>query len=569
MAGYPLALSPKKAGTAGRRGRHHQAITSCDIQTGRLLRVHRFAALLASAFFCLAAQAADYDLILRNARIIDGTGSPARPGDVAVKGPRIAAVGKVTGTADREIDVQGQVVAPGFIDVHTHCERCVMLPAMENYIRMGVTTVVTGNCGVSRTDLPKFFAEIKAARVATNMLTLVGHNTVRRQVMGGDFPRDPSPAEMEEMKRVVDQAMRDGAAGLSTGLIYLPGSYAKTGEILELAKVASAYDGLYTSHMRSENLQIFDALDELFTIAREAKMRAQVSHLKLSAPASWGQAGKVLAKLDQARAEGLDIAHDQYLYTSSAVGLELLIPQKARAGKIEDFQKLLADPTRKAALLAEMKDTLQKRGHTDYAYVSIAKFDAEPALNGKTIAEVAKLKYGSDALTDQMEVIFDVQIRGGGSGRYHVISEEDLAAFLRHPLTMIASDGVPRLPGVDAPHPRSFGNNARAINRYVREQNVLSLEEAIRRMTSLPAKTFRLSARGELKPGNFADIVVFDPEKVRDVATFADPHHYAEGFSEVIVNGGLTLHEGEPTGQRSGLPLRFQDEKKAPPSAGG
>ncbi len=519
--------------------------------------------LLACAFLGLGVtlRAAEYDLVFRNAQIIDGTGAPAYRGDVAVKGQRIAAVGKVEGTGTKEIDVHGQVLAPGFIDVHTHCERITMLPAIENYVRMGVTTVVTGNCGVSRLDVPKFFQEMTAARAAINVATLVGHNTVRQQVMGGGVARDPSPAEMEEMKRIVDQAMRDGAAGLSTGLMYLPGSHAKTEEILALAKIASAYGGLYTSHMRSENLEIFEALEELITIAREAKIRTQVSHLKLSAPASWGQAKDVLAKLDQARAEGLDIAQDQYMYTASAMGVEMLIPQKAREGNNEDFQRLLADPERKAALFAEMKETLKAQGLKDYSYVTIAIFAADPSLNGKSIAEAAKLKRGSDSLDDQIEFILDFKLQGSGSGIHHVISEEDLATFLQHPLTMIASDGVPRLVGVDMPHPRSFGNNARALARYARELKVLSLEETIRRMTSLPAKTFHFKERGILKAGNYADIVVFDPDKVNDPATFADPHHYAVGFSEVMVNGVPIVHESALTGERGGMPIRHQGPK--------
>lgn len=519
--------------------------------------VRGIAAFFLCLFLGLTLHAADYDLILRNARIVDGLGSPEWAGDVAVKGQRIAALGEVKGTAAREIDVRGQVVAPGFIDVHTHCERIVMLPKIENYVRMGVTTVITGNCGESRTDVRKFFAEITAARPAVNVATLVGHNTVRRQVMGGGAPRDPTPAELEEMKRVVDTAMSEGAGGLSTGLIYLPGSYAKTSEVVELARVASAHGGIYTSHMRSENVEIFAALEELFTIAREAKIPAEVSHLKLSAPASWGQAREVLARLDAARAEGLKITQDQYLYTAAGVGVEQLIPEKERAATTEEFQKLLADPERKAAMVAAMNADRERRGHKDYSYVTISKFDAEPSLNGKSIAEAARLKRGSDTLADQIEIICDIKLRGGGSGLHHEISEEDLTVFLQHPLTMIASDGVPRVLGVDKPHPRSFGNNARALSRYVREQKVLTLEEAIRRMTSLPAETFRLKDRGVLKVGNYADLVVFDFEKVKDLATFEDPHHYAVGFSEVIVNGGLTLHDGEPTGERSGMPIRF------------
>ncbi len=504
-----------------------------------------------------SAQAAEFDLIIRNARIADGSGAPLVAGDVAVKDGRIAATGKVSGSAKEEIDAKGNVVAPGFIDVHTHSEKIAELPVAENFLRMGVTTIVTGNCGGSRTDVAKFFKELEEARVAIHVATLIGHNSVRQQVMGGSFIRPPNPEQMEQMKALVARAMEDGAVGLSTGLIYTPGTYAKTEEIIELAKVASAHGGIYASHMRNETERIFTALDEFTRIAREADIRAELSHIKLSGPSAWGKADEVLAYLDKARAAGLKITHDQYVYTASSTGLRQMIPDSALEGKREDFVNRLKHPAQKASIMEKMKETLRRSGRTDYSYAVIARLPSDTALNGKSIVEAAQLRRGSASLDDQIEMILDIESKGGGSGVFHGMDEPDLQKFLRHPLTMIASDGGPRAFGQDVPHPRSYGNNARVLGRYVRELKLLTVEEAVRRMTSLPAETFRLQDRGLIKPGARADLVIFDPEKVGDPATFDDPHHYAEGFSEVIVDGVPVIKAGELTGKRSGGPLKL------------
>lgn len=503
------------------------------------------------------ASAADFDLIIRNANIADGTGAPLVKGDLAVKDKRIVRVGTVNGSASQEIDAQGRVVAPGFIDVHTHSEDIVQKPVAENFLRMGVTTIVTGNCGNSRVDVAEFFEQVQQAGATLNVATLIGHNSVRREAMGGSFLRAPSPEQMERMKALVEKAMQDGAVGLSTGLIYVPGSFAKTEEIVELAKVAAAHGGIYASHMRAETVKIFEAIEELVQVAREAKIRTELSHIKLAGPTAWGKTGEVLARLDKARAEGLAITHDQYAYTASSTGLAQLIPDKALDGGRDAFLARLADPAQKLTVLEQMQEMRERQGRTGYGYAVIAKFNADPTLNGMTIPEAAKLKRGSDSLDDQIELIFDIERQGGGSAIYHGMNEDDVQAFLRHPLTMIASDGGPRNLGEDIPHPRSYGNNARVLGRYVRNLKVLKLDEAIRRMTSLPAQTFRLPDRGVLKPGAWADIVIFDPNAVSDTSTFADPHHYAVGFSDVIVNGTPVICDGVLLDVRPGGPLRI------------
>lgn len=514
-----------------------------------------FSALLLASTAC----AADFDLLITNAQIADGSGAPLFKGSIAVKAGKIVEVGKAEGTADQIIDAGGKVAAPGFIDVHTHSEDICLIPAAENFLRMGVTTIITGNCGHSRTDVAKFFAEIEESKVALNVATLIGHGSVREQGMGGSFIRAPNAEQLAVMKGLVDQAMKDGAVGLSTGLIYVPGSFAKTEELIELAKSAAAHDGIYVSHMRYETVRIFDALDEIIRIAKEAKIRAEVSHIKLSGPTAWGKAAEVLTVLDKARAEGLQITHDQYAYTASSTGLRQTLPDSALEGEREDYIARIADPKQKAEIIAKMAEMRARQGRKDYSYAVIARCKANPNLNGKTIPEAAKMKRGADSLEDQIEFILDLEAQGGASAIFHGMNEDDLQAFLKHPLTMIASDGGPRRLGEDVPHPRSYGNNARVLGRYVRELKLLSIEEAVRRMTSLPAQTFRLKDRGQIKSGAFADIVIFDPAKVTDPSTFNDPHHHAEGFSDVIVNGGVVIRDGKLTEVRSGGPLRLKE----------
>jgi N-acyl-D-amino-acid deacylase len=527
--------------------------------------MNRSVGLLFSLFLFVGTslRAESFDIIIRHGRIVDGSGNPAFFADLAVKDGRIAEIGRITGDAKNEIDAKGLIVAPGFIDVHTHADEIGEMPLAENFVRMGVTTVVVGNCGGSALDVAKLFREVEATNAAINVATLIGHNTVRQKAMGGSFDRPPTPEELAKMKSLVEQAMKDGAVGLSTGLIYLPGVFSKTDEIIELAKVASAYDGIYTSHMRHEDTQIYKALDEVFRVAREAHIRAEVSHIKLSGPTAWGQADKVLAYIEKARAEGLDITEDQYAYTASSTGISQLIPDSAFGGGRSKFLERIADPAQKDKIIEAMQKSLQKRGAKDFSYAVIAEYRHNKSLNGLNIAEAARKVRGSDSVADQIEMILEIQKNGGAQGVFHGMSEEDLQKFMRHPNTMIACDSGLRKFGEGVPHPRGYGNNARVLGRYVRELNVLTLEDAIRKMTSLPANTFHLKQRGELREGNWADIVVFDPAKVSDPATFNDPHHYAIGIPYVFVNGFAVIKDGEHTRARAGQALRHVCDAKA------
>lgn len=528
------------------------------------MRPARFLLHVAFAFAPLAAaaQSQSYDLIIRNGRVVDGTGNQpsSRPLDVAVRDGRIAAIGEnLVALGKSEIDAAGRIVAPGFIDVHTHSEDITDLPAAENFIRMGVTTIVTGNCGGSKYNIAEFFDQITRTGVTLNVATLIGHNTVRGQIMGGSFARPPTAEELAKMREAVDRAMKDGAVGLSTGLIYLPGTFARTEEIIALAKVASVHGGIYASHMRNESGGIYDALNELARIAREANIRADVSHLKLSGPNVWGQTADVIALLNRHRLEGLRITHDQYVYTASSTGIATLVPSDAREGTTKDFVARINDPARKAKIIADMKDGLKRNKRTDYAYAVIASYRRDPRLNGKNVAEAAKLVRGSDSLDDQIELILDITAHPPAQGVFHNMNEQDLQKFLLLPHTMIASDSGVRRFQEGVPHPRGYGNNARLLGRYVRELRLLTMGEAVRKMSDLPAKTFGLRNRGQLTPGYVADIVVFDPEKVGDPSTFADPHHYAVGFSDVVVNGVPVIRAGQLTDARPGKPVRLKD----------
>jgi N-acyl-D-amino-acid deacylase len=500
--------------------------------------------------------ATDFDLVLRHGRVADGTGNPTVHADLAIKDGRVVAIGRVEGSTTLEIDVAGLVVAPGFIDVHTHADDLAEQPRAENFVRMGVTTVVAGNCGTSTLDVAGFFAAIEKEGTAVNVATLVGHGSVRARAMGGSFDRLPTADESDRMTTLVERAMQDGAVGLSTGLIYPPGSFATTDEIVGLARVVARYEGLYTSHMRSEGREIFRALNEVFRIAREAGVRAEVSHIKLSGPVSWGQADAVLATIERTRAEGLDITQDQYVYTASSTGLSQLIPDEALEGGAARFRERLDDPAARADIIAGMKRILARSGRTNYAYAVIASCKQDPGLNGLNVVEAARLRRADDTLDSQIQLVLHIQRHGGATGVFHGIDEIDLQTFLRHPNTMIASDSGVRVFGQGVPHPRGYGNNARVLGRYVRELKLLRLEDAIRKMTSLPAVTFRFADRGLLRPGAWADVVAFDPATIADKSTFNDPHHYPEGIALVLVNGVPVLRNGQPTDTRPGRALR-------------
>ena len=514
-------------------------------------------------FLALPAFAQEPDIVIRNGRIADGSGNPAFFADVAIKDGRIARIGRIEDKAANELDAKGLIVAPGFIDVHTHAEDVPEVPLAENFLRMGVTTIVLGNCGSSVRNVGEFFEKLEANPVSINVATLIGHGTVRGKVMGGSFMRPPTTEELDRMKSIVERAMRDGALGLSTGLIYLPGTFAKTEELIEVAKVAAASDGIYVSHMRDEGNDIDDSLAELFRIAREAHIRAEVSHIKLSGKNNWGRPAEIVAAIEKARAEGLDITQDQYAYAASSTGISQIIPDWAREGG--KFSERIADVQQKAKIVDEMKSKLIRGKREDFSYAVIADYKKDRSLNGLNILQAAnKRKVGRSvpaepqtaSLDDQIALIFEIQTNGGASAVFHSMSEDDIRVFMQHPNTIFASDSGMRRYQEGVPHPRGYGNNARFLARYVRELKLLRLEDAIRKMTSLPATTFHIRDRGIIREGAWADLAMFDPAKVQDNATFDDPHHYATGFHAVLVNGVPVIKDDVHTEARPGKPVR-------------
>ncbi len=511
-----------------------------------------------SATGSLPSTAADnsYDFIITNARIVDGTGNPWFRADLGIRNGRIARIGKLTtATATNRIDAQNRIVAPGFIDVHTHVESLFNLPAAENFVRMGVTTLVTGNCGSSATNVAEFLGRVKTTPIAVNISTLVGHGSVRRKVMKAD-DRPPTAHELTEMEAIVDQAMKDGAVGLSTGLIYVPGTYAKTDEIVSLAKISARHGGLYATHMRSEGDKVVEAIRESIQIGEVAGLPIQISHFKISNKKLWGQTPTTLGLVREARGRGVLVTVDQYAYTASSTSLDARLPTWLLAGGFEEAKKRLSDKATRERVREDMKDALKRSGFKDYSYAMVANYEADKSFNGKSIAEITKIVRGKNDIKNQIEQILAIYEAGGAGMIYHGMNEEDVQRIMREPFTMIASDSGVRRNDESVPHPRGYGNNARVLGHYVRELKLISLEDAIRKMTSLPAQTFGFRDRGLLREGFAADLVIFDEHTIGDQATFTAPHQFPTGISHVVVNGQTVFAEGKMTGLRPGASLR-------------
>ncbi|HYG10086.1 MAG TPA: D-aminoacylase, partial [Pyrinomonadaceae bacterium] len=504
------------------------------------------------------AAAPAYDLVVINGRIVDGTGNPWFRADVAVKGGRIARIGRIApAEAHAVVDARNQIVAPGFIDVHTHAEGIYNQPAAENFLRMGVTSLVTGNCGSSATDIGEFLGRIKKQPLGVNLATLIAHGDVRREVLGLEA-RAPSAEELGKMEALVEQGMRDGALGLSTGLIYVPGTYAKTDEVTALARVAARHGGLYATHMRNEGEGVLDAISESIQIGERAGLPVEISHFKISNKKLWGQTPATLGLVRAARARGLQVTVDQYAYTASSTSLDSCLPSWVLEGGREAGKARLADAATRLRVVNEIKDSLKRNGFKDFSYAMVASYAKNSAFNGKSIAAITKEACGKADVGSQIEQILEMYAEGGAAMVYHSMDEPDVQAIMREPFTMIASDSGVRRFGEGAPHPRGYGNNARVLGRYVRELRLLTLEDAIRKMTSLPAQTFRLRDRGLVREGFAADLVIFDEAAINDRSTFESPHQYPVGISYVFVNGQAAVAQGVMTTARSGMALRGQ-----------
>jgi N-acyl-D-amino-acid deacylase len=519
--------------------------------------------------FCFAlltftASAQTADIIIRNGRVLDGTGNSWFYSDIAIKDGKIIRIGKLQNwTATKTIDAQNKIVAPGFIDVHTHIEEDEFKnPTADNFILDGVTTVVTGNCGASHVAIGRYLGQIDSAKLSINVATLIGQNDVRKAVMG-TANRRATEEEIQRMEAIVAQAMNDGAVGLSTGLIYIPGAYTPTEEIVRLAKVAARYGGVYATHMRDEGDSVTQAIEEALHIGRSANIPVEISHFKLSGQHNWGRSKQTLAMVMKAREEGLEVTIDQYPYTASSTGISTLLPDDVLSDGQDSIKARLQRPEVRKKVSDHILARLKKRKLKHLSYAVVAFHRADTSYNGKSIEQINLMKGRKHNAKAEAETVMDLMIAGGASAVFHGMGEEDVRRIMQYPFNMFASDASIRVYGQGAPHPRGYGTNARVLSRYVREAKVLSLEEAVRRMTSLPAQKFGLKDRGLLREGMAADIVVFDETAVEDLSTFEKPHQYSQGFDFVLVNGVLTVEEGKHNGAKGGATLRMETSPKS------
>ena len=539
-------------------------------------------ALLLSTSAAAGAAEPAYDLVIRGGTLYDGSGKPPVAGDVAIKGDRIVAVGKVEGDAAREVSAQGMAVAPGFINMLSWAtESLIADPRSQSDIRQGVTLEVMGEgwsmgpinatmkaqeterqgdirYPIEWSTLGDYLAYLEKRGIAANVASFVGAATVRVHELGeGDV--DPTPEQLDRMRALVRQAMNEGALGVGSSLIYAPGSYAETDELVALTGEAAKCGGMYISHMRSEGDRIEEAVDELIDIARRSGAPAEIYHLKMAGRGNWGKLDAIVKKIEDARAEGLRITTDMYTYTAGATGLDAAMPTWVQAGGLEQWIERLKDPAIRARVATEMQtagddwENLYFGAGADKMILSGFKNDALKPLTGKTLAEVAAMR-GKSPEETAMDLVIEDGSRVGTV--YFLMSEDNVRRQVQLPWMSFGSDAASQsAEGVflkSGAHPRTYGNFARLLGRYVRDEKLISLEQAVYRLTTLPATTLGLAERGALKPGYYADVVIFDPATIADRATFEKPHQYAVGVRDVFVNGVAALKDGEPTGATPG-----------------
>ena len=518
--------------------------------------------LILPALLAVAACAPDsYDTILRGGRVIDGTGATAREADVAILDGLIAAVGDLdAAAAATTLDVTGLYVSPGFIDTHSHAGPGLATAELshgEPLLAQGLTTVVVNPDGGGPVDLAGQRAALEEHGLGVNVAQLVGHGSVRRQVLASDL-RAPTDAELDHMLGLVRTAMETGAWGLSSGTFYTPGSYSENSELIELARVAARFGGIYTSHIRDESnytIGVVAAVEEVIDVSRQAGITGVVTHIKALGPPVWGSSAAIVERIEAARAEGLPVYADQYPYLASSTGLSsALLPRWSQAGGSDAFAERVADPDTRARIREAMVENLARRGGADR--IQFRRFTEDPSIEGRLLSDVAA-KRGEDPVDTALDLI----VQGGPSIVSFNMSEEDLLRFMIQPWTMTSSDGgLPRF-GEGVPHPRSYGAFPRKIRKYVFEDGVMTLEAAVRTMTSLPADVMGMADRGRIEEGMAADLVVFS-EHFRDNATFTEPHQLSAGVVHLFVGGEAAIHNAGFTGARAGRVLLAEGRQR-------
>lgn len=507
-----------------------------------------------------ASSSASYDLLVRGGTVVDGTGSDRFRADVAVAGDTIARVargGIPADSAARVLDAAGLVVAPGFIDNHAHVETSFDdRPLAENFLRQGITTVLASLHSRDQPyPLSAYMDSLRRDGLAPNIGFFAGHTWARERVLG-HADRAPAGEEMAAMRSLVREAMEDGALGLSTGLQYIPAAYAETEEVIALAKVASAHGGIYSSHMRNEARGLLSSVRELIRIADEADIPAQIQHHKAFGPGQWGWSRKSLALIDSARAEGLDVKHDLYPYTAASTGWDVLFPEWALAGGTDSLLARLDDRATREKIRAEMREEWRAVWTgDDLCRIQFRTVDALTGYDGRRLCDLAEDRGMPNEIDAGITLVMELAREGGFSAIYHAMSEEDVRRIMSHEWAMIETDGDAVAFGRGFPHPRSYGAFPRVLARYVRELGVLEMEEAVKKMTSMPADQIGQADRGRIREGAYADITVFDPDRVRDRATFTAPHRYSVGIVHVLVNGTPVVEDASLTGRKPGRVL--------------
>ena len=496
------------------------------------------------------------DILIMGGMLIDGTGTEAKTADIAIAEGKIIKVGNISGMTGLDtIDATGLIVAPGFIDLHTHLEPIKQLPEAQSHIMQGVTTALGGPDGSSPWPLSKHLQELDSIGVGMNIGYLTGHNTIRRNIMGLDN-RAPKAEELDSMKQQVRQAMYDGAFGISTGLKYLPGTFSKVDEVIAISAVSADMGGFYTSHLREEGLGLLEAVKEAIVIGKQANIPIVLTHHKVVGKPMWGNSSKTLAMVDEAVASGQDVMIDQYPYTASHTGISILIPNWAKAGGNEEFKKRINDPMLRDSIKKEIIfNIINDRGGNDLKRVQFSRVRWNKELEGKRLYDWVIMEGLEPTIENGAELVIKAQSKGGANCIFHAMDEEDVRAIMRHPLTMIASDGRLNKLGDGHPHPRAYSTFPRVLGHYARDEGVVPLHTAVYKMSGLPAQRMGLKDRGKIAEGYYADITVFNAQTIRDVATFLEPHQYPEGIIHVIVNGKFAVRNAEFLNSRHGKVL--------------